>query len=94
MPIKRYLEQGAVFSPKTLSALSEALEASTEILAIGNDEKQRQIVAKFLLRVAKEDDNLDAAALRDKVIESLGGIAYRDMPPVRGKATGDGRGAE
>jgi hypothetical protein len=80
MPIRRYLKKGAVFAPKTLSALGEALEATAKILEIGEEEKKRETVAKFLLRLAEKDDSLDAAALRDKAVEALGGVAYRDVP--------------
>ncbi len=77
MPIRRYLKKGAIFAPKTLSALGEALEATAKILGIGEDEKKRQTVAKFL---AEKDDSLDAIALRNKAVEALGGVAYRDIP--------------
>jgi hypothetical protein len=77
MPVKRYVvEDGVVFTPKTLSAMGKALEATAEILGIGGDEKQRQTVAKFLFRLAQEDDSLDAAALRDRAVAALGGVAY------------------
>jgi hypothetical protein len=76
MPIGRYVENGVVFTPQALSAMSKALEATTEILRIGGDEKQRQIVARFIIRTAKEDGSLDAAALRDRVLTALGGVEY------------------
>jgi hypothetical protein len=60
--------------------MSKALEATTEILGIGGDEKQRQIVARFIIRTAKEDGSLGAAALRDRVLATLGGIEYCDIP--------------
>jgi hypothetical protein len=82
MPIKRYVEEGAVFAPDTLSAMSQALEATAEILKLGSDEKKRQTVAKFLIRLAKEDAKLDAATLRDKAVAALGGVAYRDAHAI------------
>ena len=36
MPIRRYLEVG-IFTPKTISAMGQALEATAQILGIGND---------------------------------------------------------
>jgi hypothetical protein len=76
MPIRRL---GVVLTPQTLSAMGKALQATTEILGIGSDEAKRQVVAKFLIRVAQEDGSLDARTLRDKAVVALGGVAYRDM---------------
>jgi hypothetical protein len=79
MPIRCYLEEG-VFTPKTISEMSKALEATVEILGIGRDEAKRRGVAKLIIRVAKEDDSLDAVALRDRAVAALGGAAYSDIP--------------
>ena len=76
MPIRRYLEKGVVFTPQALSAMSKALEATTEILGVEGDEAKRQAIAKFIIRLAREDDSLDAAELRDKAVAALGGVAY------------------
>ena len=76
MPIRRYVEKGVVFAPQALSAMSKALEATTEILGIEGDEAKRQAVAKFIIRLAREDDSLDAAELRDRAVAALGGVAY------------------
>jgi hypothetical protein len=76
MPIKRYVEKGVVFTPQTLLAMSTALEATTEILGIEGDEAKRGGVARFIIRLAREDDSLDAAELRDKAVAALGGVAY------------------
>ena len=75
MPIRRYVEQG-VFTPQALSAMSKALEATTEILGLAGDEAKRQAVARFIIRLAREDDSLDATELRDKAVAALGGVAY------------------
>jgi hypothetical protein len=75
MPIRRYVDEG-VFSSEALSAMGKALEATTETLGIGNDETKRRAVAKFIIRLAQEDDSLDAAALRDRTVTALGGVAY------------------
>jgi hypothetical protein len=79
MPIRRYVEKGVVFTPQALSAMCQALEATTEILGIGSDEVRRQAVAKFLIRLAQEGGRLDATTLRDKAVVALGGVAYRGM---------------
>jgi hypothetical protein len=63
----------------TLSAMSRALEHTAAILGIVSDEKRRQAVARFIIRVAKEDDSLNAAALRDRAVVALGGVAYSDL---------------
>jgi hypothetical protein len=76
MPIKRYVKEGVVFSPKVLSAMSQALEATAEILDVGRDEIKRQAIAKFIIRLAQKDHNLGAVALRDKAVAALGGVAY------------------
>ena len=75
MPIRRYVEEG-VFTPQAISAMSTALEATTEILGIEGDEAKRQAVARFIIRLAREANSLDAAELRDKAVAALGGVAY------------------
>ena len=76
MPIRRYVEKGVVFTPQALSAMSKALEATTEILGIGRDEAKRQVVARFIIREAKEGGVIESAALRDKALTALGGATY------------------
>jgi hypothetical protein len=76
MPIRRYVEKGVVFTPQALSAMSQALEATIEILGIEGDEAKRQAVARFIIRLAREDNSRDAAELHDKAVAALGGVAY------------------
>ena len=76
MPIRRYVEKGVVFTPRALSAMSKALKATTEMLGIEGDEAKRQAVARFIIRLVREDNNPDAAELRDKAVAALGGVAY------------------
>jgi hypothetical protein len=76
MPIRRYVEKGVVFTPQALSAMSRALEATTEILGIEGDEAKRQAAARFIIRLSREDNSLDAAEMRDKAVAALGGVAY------------------
>ena len=47
-----------------------------EILGLGGDEAKRGAVARFIIRLAREDDSLHAAELRDKAVAALGGVAY------------------
>ena len=73
MPIRRYVEQGVIFTPQALSKMSEAFAAAVESLEIGADESKRQAVAQFVIRLVREDGESDAAALRDKAV-----AAFRD----------------
>ena len=81
MPIRRYVEKGVVFTPQALSAMNKALEVTTEILGIEGDEAKRQAVARFIIRLARDDNSLDAAELRDKAVAALGGVAYLAIAP-------------
>ena len=57
--------------------MSEALEDTTAILGMRrHDEKKRLTVAAFIIRLAQTDGNLDAAALRNRAVAALGGVAY------------------
>jgi hypothetical protein len=77
--IMRYLKKGFVFTPKALFAMGQAMKATAETLEIGSNETERRSVAKFLIRLAQEDDSLDAIALRDRAVAALGGVAYCDI---------------
>jgi hypothetical protein len=77
MPIRRYLENGAVFTPETHTAMSQAHTETAENHGIGNDENKRQAVARFIIRVAGEDGSLNAKTLRDRALTAFGGLAYR-----------------
>jgi len=76
MPIRRYMQEGAVFSPQALSAMSQALIVTVEILGIGSDEAKRRDVARFLIRLTRSARTLDAITLRDMAVAALGGVAY------------------
>jgi hypothetical protein len=76
MPIRRYMQEGAVFSPQALSAMSQALIVTVEILGIERDEAKRRDVARFLIRLMQEDGGLDAITLRDRAVAVLGDAAY------------------
>jgi hypothetical protein len=79
MPIRRYAGNGVVFTPEALSAMNNALADTAEILGIGSDENKRQAVARFIIRVASEDGNLDGNTLRDRAVRALGGVSYCDV---------------
>jgi hypothetical protein len=80
MPIRRYVENGVVFTPQALSAMRKAFKATTKILGIGPDEAKRQAVAKFIIRLAQEDGDIEVAALRDKALAALGASHTAPLP--------------
>ena len=88
MPIRRYVEEGFVFTPHALSAMGQALEATSKILGIGSDEKTRQATTRFIIRLVREDGSLDAMTLRDSAVAALGGVAYRNIPPTPNSLSG------
>ncbi len=71
MPIRGYTESADVFTPEALSVVGKAFEDVAETLGIGRDEMKRQAVAKFIIRLAREDASLDAAAWRDTAVAAL-----------------------
>ena len=81
MPIRRYVKEGVVFAPQALASMSRALEATTETLGIGSEAKRRD-VARFIIRLAQEDDSLDAAALHERAVAAFGGVAYCARPGI------------
>ncbi len=88
MPIRRYMEHGVIFTPQTLSKMSEAFTAAVETLEIGADEIKRQAVAQFIIRLAREDGEVDAAALRDRAV-----AAFRDDAAIYQEGSGSYRPA-
>ena len=61
---------------KSCQQWSNAFRAATEVLEIGGDEIKRAAVAWFIIRLAQEDGNLDAAALRDRAVAVFGGPIF------------------
>jgi hypothetical protein len=72
MPIRRYLEHGVVFSPEALSAMGKAFEAAIWTLGPECDEMKREAVAKFIIRLAREDGNLGATTLHRRTVAAFG----------------------
>jgi hypothetical protein len=93
MPIRRYMQEGAVFSPQALSAMSKALTDTVEILGVGSIEAKRRDVARFLIRLMQENGSLDATTLRDRAVVALGGVAYCG-PQVLPQASNHGANTE
>lgn len=75
MAISRYANKSTVFEPQSLTAMSEALEVTTAALRIESETKRR-VVAKFIIRLAKENPRLDASALSERAIAALGSQGY------------------
>ena len=69
-------ERRSCFHASTPFIDEQTFEATTEILGIGSDEAKRRDVARFIIRLAQEGDRLDVAALRDRAVAALGGVAY------------------
>ena len=72
MPIKRYITS-EVFTPEAVSAMGEAFQGTVAALEVGEgDATRREAVAQFIIHLALSYPMLDADALRDKAIKSLG----------------------
>ncbi len=89
MPIRGYVNSRDAFTPEEVSAMGEALESAAETLGIGRDEVKREAVAKFIIQLAQEDGNLDAAALRDKAVGVLGDLIHAASIQKDGKPDAD-----
>ena len=70
MPIRRYMEHG-VFTDETLSAMGKAFTAALRSLGIGDDEIKRSAVARVIIVLAREDEDLDAASLHNRAVAAF-----------------------
>jgi hypothetical protein len=84
MPIRGYITS-QIFTPEALSAMGEAFQGTVAALEIDEgDETRREAVAQFIIHLAHSYSSLDADALRDRTIKSLGGtIEARAGIPVQ-----------
>jgi hypothetical protein len=71
MAIRKYLT-GASFTPEAVAAMSQALEATVEALAIRDDAK-RETVAKIIVQLALWSDKLSATELSERALAALRG---------------------
>ena len=71
MPIRRYVEEG-VFSSEALSVMGKAFQAAIWTLGPECDETKREAVAKFIIRLARNDDSLDLATLHRRAVAEFG----------------------
>jgi hypothetical protein len=60
------------FSPEALSAMGKAFEAAIWTLGPECDEMKREAVAKFIIRLAREDGNLGATTLHRRTVAAFG----------------------
>jgi hypothetical protein len=94
MPIRRYLEDG-VFSSKALSVMGKAFEAAIWALGPECDDAKREAVARFIIRLAQNDNSLDVATLHRRAVMEFGSpiMAVLINSPGRGLAP-DGAGGQ
>jgi hypothetical protein len=78
MPIEAYLPtSGASFGPEAVTNMGKAFEGAVDALGIGpRDETKREAVARFIIKLAEIDGDVDAASLRDKAVMALGGSIH------------------
>jgi hypothetical protein len=67
MPIRRYLEENAVFEPDAIKAMSEALERACAALHVNGHVHDREVIATRIIDLAR-NGVADAKALSDRVI--------------------------
>ncbi|HLY00649.1 MAG TPA: hypothetical protein VKR62_18285 [Roseiarcus sp.] len=67
MPIRRYVEEGA-FTSEALSAMGKAFEAAIWTLGAERDEKNREAIARLIIRLARSEGNVDAATLHRRAV--------------------------
>jgi len=67
MPIRRYLEDNAVFEPDAIKAMSEALEQVCTALQINGQIRDRETVASRIIDLARNGVT-DAKTLSERVI--------------------------
>ena len=76
MPITRYLGAEA-FDPATTSKMSRAFLRAVETLGVDHNESRREMVAHFIVQMAKWNSLLDEDAFYSKTIAALGGPSSR-----------------
>jgi hypothetical protein len=90
MPIRRYVEHG-VFTDETLSAMGKAFTAALRSLGIGDDEIKRSAVARVIIGLAREDEDLDAASLHNRAVAAFSGAVHAvEQRDLEGASHGGG----
>ena len=87
MPIRRYVEEG-VFTSEALSVMGKAFEAAIWTLGPECDETKREAIARFIIRLARNDISLDATSLHRRAVATFGDpvVAVLVNKPGRGLA--------
>jgi hypothetical protein len=67
MPIRRYLEDNAIFEPDAIKAMSEALERACTALHVNGQLRDREAIAARIIDLAR-NGVIDAKALSDRVV--------------------------
>jgi hypothetical protein len=67
MPIRVYLSDPSAFDPEGITAMSDALGLACHELGIGNDPKDRQVVAERIIELGRQGV-LDSKALAARVV--------------------------
>jgi len=70
MPIRRYLNDQAVFDQATIEAMSGALERACAELRVSGDDRDREIIAARIIDLARRGV-IDANTLGSRVIEAM-----------------------
>jgi hypothetical protein len=66
MPIRRYLEDNAIFEPDAIKAMSEALERACTALHVNGQLRDREAIAARI--DLARNGVIDAKALSDRVV--------------------------
>jgi hypothetical protein len=84
MPMRRYLDEGAAFTPEAIAKMGEAFTRAASDLGVhSKDETRREAVAQLICELSKAEPQADAKALRDKAFKILSGFRQRAGQPVR-----------
>jgi hypothetical protein len=67
MPIRRYIEDGVVFDPEAIEAMSRALEETCKALHINGHIHDREVIATRVIDLAR-NGVMDAKALSERVV--------------------------
>jgi hypothetical protein len=70
MPIRRYLKDVGAFDPDAIKAMSEALEKACAALHIGDQIRDRQVIAIRIIDLAR-NGIVDANTLAQRVIAEI-----------------------
>jgi hypothetical protein len=76
MPITRYLEKGLVFAPQALLQWVKRWRKHAGRSGSAPTIRNGSLSLSSLSGWRRKDGDLDAAALRDKAVAAMGGVAY------------------